>query len=216
MHRGARGSMLNTFSSEGNSVQLYLIRHGQTVMNAAHIIDSKAPGADLSDLGREQAAGIPARLEGIDFDAIYVSNLVRTHQTAAPLARDRGIEPIEDSRLREIEAGAWEDRGDDDAYAGYIGTLISWMRGNIDEPMGGGVTGRDILARYDAAIADIEATGAQRVAVVSHGGIIAVWSVLRSGFGADSMESGNYLRNTGFSILEGSLASGYRSLGWNA
>ena len=36
-------------------MRLILIRHGQTHSNVAHALDTTVPGADLTDLGREQA-----------------------------------------------------------------------------------------------------------------------------------------------------------------
>lgn len=40
--------------------------------------------------------------------AIYVTKLTRTHQTAAPLARRLGIEPVVDPDLHEVFLGDWE------------------------------------------------------------------------------------------------------------
>ena len=86
-------------------MRIHLIRHGQTEMNAIQTIDTVYPGASLTAKGREQAQALVGRLEGIPFDSIYVSNLVRTHQTADPLARSRSITPIERDGFREVEAG---------------------------------------------------------------------------------------------------------------
>src|SRR6185503_2012778 len=58
--------------------------------------------------GLEQAERVGGRLANERIDAIYVSNLVRTHQTAAPLARRLGLTPIEDRDLREVFLGEWE------------------------------------------------------------------------------------------------------------
>lgn len=192
-----------------------MVRHGQTEKNLAHVIDSVVPGANLSVLGREQAAQLPKKFEGIEIDAIYVTNLVRTHQTAAPLAHIRGITPIEDARMREIEAGEWEGGGSEEDYKGYLSTIAHWVAGDLDMPMGGGVTGREVLDRYDAAVADIEASGAQNVVVVSHGGIIGFWSAVRGdGIRPEDVLWSNHLGNTEMSVVEGTLAQGYRCLSW--
>jgi probable phosphoglycerate mutase len=65
---------------------------------------------ELDPRGREQADRLADRLaEGADaISAIYVTNLRRTAETAAPLAKRLGIEPIVEPRLREVYLGEWE------------------------------------------------------------------------------------------------------------
>lgn len=51
------------------------------------------------------------RLAGMkSIDAIYISPLERTRETAAPLARARGIRPVVDKGLIEVDAGEWTGR----------------------------------------------------------------------------------------------------------
>ena len=58
-------------------MRLLLIRHGQTSSNVGQHLDTAEPGADLTPLGRKQAAAIPQALEHERIDLIVVSNLVR-------------------------------------------------------------------------------------------------------------------------------------------
>ncbi len=71
-------------------MRLLLIRHGQTHSNVSGSLDTARPGADLTDLGREQAELLVERLKDEPVDALHASTLVRTQQTIAPLARARG------------------------------------------------------------------------------------------------------------------------------
>jgi len=71
-------------------VRLLLMRHGQTHANVSGELDTAHPGLDLTDLGRAQAVAAAKAIAGERLDAIYVSSRVRTHQTAAPTAGDRG------------------------------------------------------------------------------------------------------------------------------
>ena len=66
-------------------MRLILVRHGQTSANVAVLLDTAHPGADLTDLGRAQAAALPTTFDGVPIDALYASTLVRAQQTAAPL-----------------------------------------------------------------------------------------------------------------------------------
>ena len=195
-------------------MRIHLIRHGQTEMNAIQTIDTVYPGASLTAKGREQAQALVGRLEGIPFDSIYVSNLVRTHQTADPLARSRSITPIERDGFREVEAGTWERGCTEFDYKGYYSTMIRWMQGDLDECMGGGANGREVLDRYDSAIREIELTRAESVAIVSHGAVISYWAGLR-GAGLTRYHCiERPLENTEMCVLEGSLDTGYRALTW--
>ena len=195
-------------------MRIYLIRHGQTEMNAIHRIDSYRPGASLTELGRRQAAELVERFDGIDIEGIHVSTLVRTRETASPLARARGLEPVEHAGLREIEAGSLEGGTDEASYREYFSTLERWLRGSLDEPMGGGVSGAEVLARYDSAIEDIERTRARSVAIVSHGGVIGLWAGARAAGLTIELVTSRYLTNTQMCVLEGDLATGYRALSW--
>ena len=65
----------------------------------------------LHDEGHRQAALVAERLRHERIDAIYVTTLQRTHQTAAPLAAALGITPIEIADLREVFLGDWDGGG---------------------------------------------------------------------------------------------------------
>ena len=62
----------------------------------------------LSDIGREQAELVGARLAHLQFDALYVTTLRRTVETAAPLIELTGLTPIVEPDLREVHLGEWE------------------------------------------------------------------------------------------------------------
>lgn len=58
----------------------YMIRHGESLLNAAHI--RQGPDGSLSEKGKEQAAATGKRLEHIKFDVMLVSPYQRTKETA--------------------------------------------------------------------------------------------------------------------------------------
>jgi len=63
---------------------------------------------ELAPAGVEQAELVAKRLAGERVDAIYITTLRRTAQTAAPLARLTGLTPIVEADLREVMLGEWE------------------------------------------------------------------------------------------------------------
>ncbi len=195
-------------------MRIHLIRHGETVNNLAHAIDTGYPGAHLSDLGRAQAASLVDRLAGENFDALYVSCLRRTHETAMPLVAATGLTPIPRHGLREIQAGSWEMKTSEEDFEGYFSTLVRWIRGDVHLRQGGGTSGQEVLERYDAVISEIEESGAENVAVISHGAVIGFWTAVRAAGVYETSVLDNHLQNTGVCVIEGSLCKGYRAVSW--
>jgi broad specificity phosphatase PhoE len=198
-------------------VRLLLIRHGQTPCNVLGQLDTAAPGAGLTALGRAQAQALPGALEAEDIAALYASPLVRTQLTAAPLAEARGLDVHVRPGLEEISAGEMEMRDDVEAVHAYAGCLAAWMHGDLGSAMPGGPDGSAFLARYDAAVAAVvDGSGAgDTVAVVTHGAAIRVYTALRTGM---DPETATELRmmNTGMAVLEGDPAAGWQLVSWHA
>ena len=59
----------------------------------------------LAPRGLEQASRVVRALAGERVDAVYTSPAARAQQTAAPLARDRGLEPVVLPGLAEFDSG---------------------------------------------------------------------------------------------------------------
>ncbi|MCV9993183.1 histidine phosphatase family protein [Paeniglutamicibacter sp. ZC-3] len=112
-------------------MRLILIRHGQTTSNVGHHLDTGEPGASLTDLGREQARALPAALAATTIEAIYASTLLRTQQTAAPLAAALGLEVGIRAGLREIPAGTLEMANDEASIEAYLSVAFGWADGPL-------------------------------------------------------------------------------------
>jgi len=162
-------------------MRLLLLRHGQTHSNVSGALDTGAPGADLTELGRAQADAAGTVLAERGVEAIYCSTLVRTHQTAAPLATRLGITPVTFDGVREVAAGDLEMRTDMDSATGYRHVVGTWLlERNLDLCMPGAEDGHAFLARYDAAVDSILASGHDTAVLVSHGAAIRTWVGLRN------------------------------------
>ncbi|WP_258724512.1 histidine phosphatase family protein [Cellulomonas sp. NS3] len=183
-------------------MRLLLIRHGQTSSNVGRNLDTAEPGADLTPLGERQARALPAALEGEGIDAIYVSNLVRTQQTAAPLARALGLDAHVRPGLREISAGSLEMADDLPSIRLYVETMLRWAGGDLDARLPGGESGAATLSRFDRVVE--EAAAASDVAVlVSHGAVIRAWAGARCEDVTVGLAAENPLSNTGAVLLTG-------------
>jgi phosphohistidine phosphatase SixA len=80
-----------------------LVRHAEKV--DANPLDRDAP---LSPAGRRRARDLAAALQGRRVDAILVTQLKRTRETARPLAARRGITPEETHLGRDSDSAAAE------------------------------------------------------------------------------------------------------------
>lgn len=194
-------------------MRLILVRHGETYSNVKKILDTELPGAALTENGWTQANNIVAPLVAMEPDSIWISGALRTQQTATPLSVQTGLEPQIREGLREVAAGEFEGSSDEAHMSAYMETLIGWMRGGLDPLLGNLDDGHSTLARFDEAIADIEASGSQCSVVFSHGAIISLWVACRArGITEDMMRIP--LHNTAMAILDGSIADGFRIVQW--
>ena len=99
------------FTAPAGACELLLVRHGQSEDALEGVPFARMEGhADppLSELGRSQADRVCARLATEHIDAVYVTTLRRTVETAAPLVAHLGIVPEIEHDLREIYLGEWE------------------------------------------------------------------------------------------------------------
>ncbi len=105
------GFRQHRFAAPPGATTVLLVRHGESA--PAHP-DRPFPMRDghgdppLDPVGERQAELLADRLVHERIDAIYVTSLQRTHQTAAPLAERLGLEPTEVPDLREVFLGDWE------------------------------------------------------------------------------------------------------------
>lgn len=66
--------------------KLYLVRHGETMDNAAQIMQGQTPGS-LNDVGIQQAEEVARKMANDHIDVFVSSDLYRSMQTCAIIAR---------------------------------------------------------------------------------------------------------------------------------
>lgn len=153
-----------------------LLRHGESAPSHPERPFPLRDGhgdPELAPEGHEQAEQLATRLAAAPLDAIYVTTLRRTHQTAAPLAARLGIEPIEIADLREVYLGEWE--GGVFRHRAVSGDPL--FRRIWEEERWDLIPGAESMEAFDERLRrgldQIVATHpGQRVAVIAHGGVI--------------------------------------------
>jgi len=173
------------FEVPAGASEIVLVRHGETIAwdpeTPFPLLDGHGD-PELGPEGIEQAARVAERLASGQVDAIYVTSLRRTAETAAPLAARLGLEPIVEARLREVNLGEWEGG----LYRLKVLTadpvameMITRERWDV---VPGAETNEAFAARAAAAITDIAAGHpGERVVVFSHGGTIGTILSVASG-----------------------------------
>jgi probable phosphoglycerate mutase len=106
------GFRQHRFAPPPGATTVLLVRHGESAPAHPDRPFRTRDGhgdPELDPVGVEQAALLAERLQHEPIDAIYVTSLQRTHQTAAPLAAKLGLTPVEEPDLREVFLGEWEE-----------------------------------------------------------------------------------------------------------
>ncbi|MFI9007709.1 histidine phosphatase family protein [Actinosynnema sp. NPDC053489] len=127
-----------------------LLRHARSTANGAGVLAGRQPGVALSDRGVEQAAALVARLAGIPLAAAVTSPLDRCRQTLAPLLADRGLEPVVEPDLAEVDYGQWTGRGIKDLLEEPLWAVVQQHPSAAVFPGGEGLAA--VQARSVAAI----------------------------------------------------------------
>ena len=182
------------------SGRLILVRHGQSYGNVERRLDTRPPGADLTELGVEQARDF-ARSRTSPPGMLLHSIARRAAQTAAAIGSELSVTPSEVDGIHEVQAGDLEDRTDDDAIAEFNRIYQHWLDGNLGESMPGGENGNDVLDRYLPVLHDIRLrylddhawTG--DIVVVSHGAAIRLAAAALAGV-ESSFVLDHHLANT--------------------
>jgi probable phosphoglycerate mutase len=164
------------FRRPPGSTELFLVRHGESEPavpgRSFALVDGHGDPA-LASEGRVQAARVADRLADQGIEAIYVSTLRRTVETAAPLAERLGLVPQVEPDLREVYLGEWEGGLFRQGVAENHPIAQELLAKERWDVIPGAEPHDAFVARVAAAARRIVAAHpGQRVAVFSHGGVI--------------------------------------------
>lgn len=170
------------------SGRLILLRHGQSVGNVARRLDTRPPGSELTPLGRDQARAFATSTAGVHRPMLIAHSIAtRAVQTAAEISGRLGVTARALDGIHEVQAGALENRSDDDAIAEFNETYKRWHRGEPGIALPGGESAEQVLDRYLPVVTDLRMryldddawTG--DIVVVSHGAAIRLAAATLAG-----------------------------------
>jgi len=167
------------FAPPADAAELILVRHGASAEMGPGIVWDLTPDGygdpDLSPEGEEQARAVAARLERWGVDAVFVTPLRRTAQTAAPLLAATGLEARVVPELVEVHMGEWEVDGEHRRRVADNDPLV--VRALVEERweiLPGGERMEDLHARVRRGVVEVAAAvgPGRRGACFTHGGIV--------------------------------------------
>ncbi|WP_156757267.1 histidine phosphatase family protein [Actinokineospora pegani] len=83
------------------------LRHARSTANNSGVLAGRSPGVHLDESGRRQAEGLVERLVEVPLRSVVVSPMTRCAETVAPLVAARGLSPVVEDDLAEVEYGSW-------------------------------------------------------------------------------------------------------------
>jgi len=157
------------------SLNLYLLRHGQTELSREDSFCGSGLDPELTAEGREMAHAFTDAYQAKSWCAIYSSSLRRTIATAQPLCEALGMELEVREELKEIGYGKWEGLTKQIVEREFHDDYVSWLADPAWHAPTGGELGVVVAQRGLNVIREIKQRFEDgNVLVVSHKATIRI------------------------------------------
>ena len=180
----------------------YILRHGETEWNVARRMQGHMD-SPLTQQGIQQAHDVAQVLKEVEFAAIFSSDLLRAHRTAAIVALERDIEIKTTELLRERSFGRFEG-WEVEKYREALKEELYEVERLSDAERMTHKHSDDIESEEETSTRLLQflrevavAYADKNVLIASHGGVIRAF-LLRLGWGTYQELSHNAVRNTAF------------------
>lgn len=181
---------------------LYLVRHGETEINAQGRFNGGGVDSPLTAKGVAGAESVRELLAPVHFDRVFSSSLPRAMTTAQLVTGGQKAITI-DPRLREMWLGDWDgqllaDWYDDPEFIKYRHDLLAWDNARFHAE-----SYPELVARCQAAFDDAaRAVGPDgRGLIVSHGIVLTVMANVLSGVPLSHARDSGEVANTSVTVL---------------
>lgn len=131
---------------------LYIIRHGETDLNKKGIVQGKGVNSPLNEKGMKQAMLFYDVYKHVQFERIFTSTLLRTHQTVDKFIKS-GIPWEQLEGLDEISWGIYEGKEQTtEVLEGFTALTQGWCNGDLDSCVAHGETPNQVKERQKLAL----------------------------------------------------------------
>ncbi|MBL8162292.1 MAG: histidine phosphatase family protein [Anaerolineae bacterium] len=192
---------------------IYLMRHGESIVNRERRLTCRQFAGDLTERGREQAALAATWLADKGIAVMRASPFDRAQQSAQIIAQQLGLSAQMDDDLREMDCGALEGRTDEDGWTIWRGVFDRWNARDWAATFPDGESYRQAFDRFTRALARVRPD--ETALLVTHGGI-TITVVPYVCVNAAALQGERHVENTGFVILEPYGDGRFICRAWNA
>lgn len=151
-------------------MNIYIVRHGETEENKNRYYYGSLD-VSLNKNGITQAKKAGEELKHIIFDKVYVSERMRTKETAE-LALGNEAAVIKDSRINEMNFGVFEGKTYEEIKKLYPEDYKRWEEEWMDFAPNGGESYRVFYSRVENFMEELIKNPCENVLVVTHGGVM--------------------------------------------
>lgn len=156
-------------------MNIYLVRHGESVANVERYISGKTDVA-LTEKGVQQAREVAERLTDIKFTAVYSSNLRRAMDTAREIIKDRDLQLVTFKELQERDFGDWEGLTFRQIEAVFPDAWDAFVKRGYNAEVPGGEKIEDFFERVRRIFSHIteqhQAEPDENICIVVHGCVL--------------------------------------------
>lgn len=163
-----------------NTLNVFLLRHGQTAWNADNNRYCGRSDISLTAKGIRQAESVRDQLKDFTFDGVYSSPLERAFMTAVIAS---GVDVKKDQRLIEADFGDWEKKTKEEFIAENPSLWTNWMDDPAAHRAGGtGETGMEIVTRVDDFFRElVQKHNSGNILVAAHNGVNRLYLAYKLG-----------------------------------
>ena len=197
------------------TMTLTLVRHAQSEANANDVASTTVPGPPLTPAGVAQAEKMANELSAMQYDGIYASQMLRTQQTATPLAKALGEQVTVLPGLNEISAGWFEGMSMADTSGTYMLGPLNWLKGDRRFGIPGSVTGDQFNEAFTEAVQKIFDSGQEKPIAISSGFGIMMWTLMNARNGNQNLLTDHPLPNGAKVVLTGNPIIGWTLQEWD-
>lgn len=152
--------------------EIYVIRHGQTELNAKGIVQGKGIDHPLNELGIQQANAFYQAYKDFPFEIMYSSSLKRAQQTIEQF-HQHAIPHIIDADLDEISWGDAEGKGGFlDTSDEFFKLMKEWDSGNMAYKFEGGESPLELQSRQIRFLEKLKVSSEKKILIATHGRFI--------------------------------------------
>lgn len=181
--------------------RIYFIRHGETDLNRAHIVQGSGVDSSLNELGRQQAGHFYDFYKNQNFDLAICSTLKRSYETVLPFV-ENNIPLQRFAEINEMNWGVHEGKSSTpEMKAAYAEMIRQWGLGNFEARLEEGESARELADRIGSFLNQLKQMPQKKVLVCSHGRALRCVMTLVKGQHLKEMESYKH-SNTGLFLVE--------------